>query len=286
MDLLPVIRHWTGGPAWGSPQRTPDPVGPDALPGTPGAGEGREPVPDRIVVPATVVSLHSLALGWPVPRWALGAPVQEGLQPRRLERQVADEAQDGHPPAGQDDGLAEGPDDAVSPGPACSYRTITGWLHAGRQWSALRELALHRRVLVLQPPRFPVAASACSGVPLHAHLLWVDGRGVGQVRTLAARWCPAAEDAAVPAWTGWRSWRCHREQTDQGLRLQPSRSQAAGVPLIRLEGEPETLPAGLVPRRDLLVLPDARRLSSWLGTQWSLQLVRMPAGFVPGKEAP
>lgn len=302
MIVQPVAATWGGGPLMVGVQV--DPVGPDAVSGSSEAEAEavREPVHAQVAVPVAVSSLHNLALEWPVPRWVMPSAPEEDTPDRRSGRQALG-ADDGPTEGGEDrdegmDGqhaqAASAPDrteghDGVegrgSPGDRFSYRMITRWLHDGRQWAALRELAMHRRVLVLQPLSRADAAGPRSCIPLRAHLLWVDVHGVGQVRVLAARWWSAPGTPPTGRGRSWLNWRCHREQTDQGVRLQPSRTQPSDAPLIRLSNDCQER-YGPVPWRDALDLPDARRLLPLLGTQWSLQMVLMPASPSSGKAAP
>lgn len=266
MILLTAAGVRVGWPATaGLPGAQVDSMGPDPLPGSSEPGVDREPLQAQLVVPTTVSSLHSLALGWPVPRWAVGAgDEQAGRDEHDAQALQADQA--------------AGPcrvDGGVSSTGRHSYRTITRWLHDGQQRAALRELALQRRVLVLQPLARDVVW-AQSWRPLCAHLLWVNVQGVGQVRDLTARWWPALDVPPSGQARAWLSWRCHREQTDQGVLLRLSRARQPGAPLIRLSDEAPGR-AGLALGRGILHLTESRRLLALLGMQRSLQMVLMPA---------
>lgn len=290
MILLTAAGVRVGWPAMaGLPGAQVDRMGPDPLPGSSEPGVDRETLQAQLVVPATVSSLHSLALGWPIPRWAVGAQPEDESPRHHAARH---EAGAGDEQAGRDEHDAQAPqaagpcrvDGGVSSTCRHSYRTITRWLHDGQQRVALRELAMHRRVLVLQPLAGDVAWAQPWRL-LCAHLLWVSVQGVGQVRDLTARWWPALDVPPFGQARAWLSWRCHREQTDQGVRLQFSRAHQPGAPLIRLSDEAPGR-AGSASCQAILHLPESRRLLALLGTQWSLQMVLMPAGVATGGSAP
>jgi len=171
---------------------------------------------------------------------------------------LRDDAQADHEPTEHD---APPPEDEATTEPPVAATTtqaeptaaqLRASLVRSAQHTALRELALGRRVLLV----LPQAEAA------RAALLWTDAHGRSQLRWFQAQW-HAPQTAVV-------SWRARREQRGTGPTGWAWGTSEAGTPTVRWASQPAASPVELV-------LNEPLRLGQALGAQWSVWIVVLPS---------
>jgi|GEM_PF-4169363 len=156
------------------------------------------------------------------------------------------------------------------------YTTLRQWLIDGEQHAALRELDIHRRVILIVPSE----AQARRHTTARMHLLLPHGADLakagGDAHSFAARWWQGNG-----ARSDWTAWRLHREAGIAGTARWQSRHHSpmprgACALVLRLGPAPPSL---LDTVNACLDISDQHRFQQALGSQWSVLALLCPRGL-------